>query len=178
MIISKIEIKKILYATDLSDNSRYAFAYAASLANRYGAQLVLLHVLPELPKVDARVIGYIEEATWEEIKMKNILDAKMTLTGKKRSNVAIKEALEQFCEDTKNKYKGDSLVVADEIIIKRGNPVEQIVKVAEEQNCDLIVVGRYGHGTLKDTMIGSTARRVLRRTQKALFVVRLPEDNN
>ncbi|NQT09603.1 MAG: universal stress protein [Desulfobacteraceae bacterium] len=177
MIIPSVEIKKILYATDLSENSRYAFAYAASLADRYGAQLVLLHVLPELPKVDARVIGYIEEAMWEEIKMKNILYAKMTLTGKKRGNVAIREALERFCEDTKDKYEGDSLV-ADEIIIKRGNPVEQIVKVAEEQNCDLIVMGRYGHGTLKDAMIGSTARRVLRRTQKALFVVRLPEDNN
>lgn len=177
MIIPKIEIKKILYTTDLSENSRYAFAYAVSLADLYGAKLILLHVLPELPKVDAKVIGYIEEAMWEEIKMKNILDAKMTLTGKKRSNVAIKEALEQFCEDTKKNYEGASFV-ADEIIIKRGNPVEKIVKLAEEQNCDLIVMGRYGHGTIKDAMIGSTVRRVLRRTQKALLVVRLPEDDN
>lgn len=177
MIIPKIEIKKILYTTDLSENSRYAFAYAASLADLYGAKLILLHVLPELPKVDARVIGYIEEAMWEEIKMKNILDAKMTLTGKKRGKVAIREALEQFCEDTKANYEGASFV-ADEIIIKRGNPVEKIVKLAEEQNCDLIVMGRYGHGTIKDAMIGSTVRRVLRRTQKALLVVRLPEDDN
>jgi nucleotide-binding universal stress UspA family protein len=177
MIIPKIEIKKILYTTDLSENSRYAFAYAVSLADLYGAKLILLHVLPELPKVDAKVIGYIEEAMWEEIKMKNILDAKMTLTGKKRSNVAIKEALEQFCEDTKANYEGASFV-ADEIIVKRGNPVEKIVKLAEEQNCDLIVMGRYGHGTIKDAMIGSTVRRVLRRTQKALLVVRLPEDDN
>jgi nucleotide-binding universal stress UspA family protein len=39
-------------------------------------------------------------------------------------------------------------------------------------------MGRYGHGTIKDAMIGSTVRRVLRRTQKALLVVRLPEDDN
>jgi nucleotide-binding universal stress UspA family protein len=56
MIIPKIEIKKILYTTDLSENSRYAFAYAVSLADLYGAKLILLHVLPELPKVDAKVM--------------------------------------------------------------------------------------------------------------------------
>ena len=39
------EIKKILYATDLSENARYAFGYAVSLANRYGAGITILHVM-------------------------------------------------------------------------------------------------------------------------------------
>jgi nucleotide-binding universal stress UspA family protein len=52
------EIKKILYATDLSKNARYAFAYAVSLANLYDAKIILLHVLPEVPElVDKHVIG-------------------------------------------------------------------------------------------------------------------------
>ena len=38
------EIKKILYTTDLSQNARYAFGYAASLANRYDAGITILHV--------------------------------------------------------------------------------------------------------------------------------------
>ena len=33
MDIPKVEVKKILYATDLSENARHAFAYAVSLAN-------------------------------------------------------------------------------------------------------------------------------------------------
>jgi len=41
------QIKKILYATDLSENARYAFAYAASLANQYGAGVTILHVLED-----------------------------------------------------------------------------------------------------------------------------------
>ena len=33
MILPKVEVNKILYATDLSENARYAFAYAVSLAD-------------------------------------------------------------------------------------------------------------------------------------------------
>ena len=39
------EINKILYATDLSENARFAFGFAASLANRYNAKVTILHVL-------------------------------------------------------------------------------------------------------------------------------------
>jgi len=39
------EIRKILYATDLSENARHAFGYAVSLANRYGAGITIMHVL-------------------------------------------------------------------------------------------------------------------------------------
>jgi nucleotide-binding universal stress UspA family protein len=42
------EIKKILYATDLSENARHAFGYAVSLANRYDAGITVLHVVEEL----------------------------------------------------------------------------------------------------------------------------------
>ena len=42
------EIKKILYTTDLSQNARHAFSYAASIANRYGAGVTILHVLEDI----------------------------------------------------------------------------------------------------------------------------------
>jgi len=62
-------------------------------------------------------------------------------------------------------------------IVVRGNPVEEILKYSEEKNCDLIVMGIHGHGTLVDAMMGSTARRVLRRSKKPVLVVRLPEED-
>ena len=40
-------IKMILYATDLSESARHAFGYAASLADRYGAKIVILHVIED-----------------------------------------------------------------------------------------------------------------------------------
>ena len=178
MSIPKVEVKNILYATDLSDNARYAFAYAVSLANLYCAKLTLLHVLPEVPNlVDATVVGYISSERWEEIKQQNYQEARESLIGKRRDHVAIRAVLDQFCEDARQGQKGEGFET-DDIIVERGNPVEQILKQAEEKKCDLIVMGTHGHGTLADAMMGSTARRVLRRSQKPVLVVRLPEEES
>jgi nucleotide-binding universal stress UspA family protein len=176
MSIPKVDVKKILYATDLSENARYAFAYAVSLANLYGAKLVLLHVLPEVPQIlDSAVAGYISSDRWEEIKQQHFQEAKESLIGKRRDHVAIREVLNQFCEDAKKEPEtGD--FETDEVIVARGNPVEQIITQTEEKGCDLIVMGTHGHGSLADAMMGSTARRVLRRSSKPVLVVRLPEE--
>jgi len=50
----------------------------------------------------------------------------------------------------------------------------QILKVSEDRQCDLIVMGSHGHGALEDALIGSTASKVLRRSKKPVLVVRLP----
>ncbi|MGD8990006.1 MAG: universal stress protein [Desulfobacterales bacterium] len=174
MTLPKVNVKKILYATDLSENARYAFAYAVSLADLYKAGITMIHVLPEVPAMlDQTVIGYISEERWQEIKSEQMDEAKEALIGKKREHLAIKEALHQFSEDVKQQQAGDGFTT-DDIIVLRGNPVEEIIKSAEESNCDLIVMGTHGHGTLEDVMLGSTARRVIRRSKVPVLVVRLP----
>ena len=60
-----------------------------------------------------------------------------------------------------------------DIVINRGIPVEDILKEAESRNVDLIVMGTRGAGLFKDAMIGSTARRVLRRSRRPVFVIPL-----
>ena len=174
MTLPKVEVKKILYATDLSENARYAFAYAVSLADLYNAGITLIHVLPEVPALlDQSVIGYISEERWQEIKSQQVDEAKEALIGKKRDHLAIKEALHQFSEDIKQQQKGAGFTT-DDVIVQRGNPVEEIIKSAEENNCDLIVMGTHGQSTLEDVMLGSTARRVIRRSKIPVLVVRLP----
>ena len=63
--------------------------------------------------------------------------------------------------------------VTDEILVERENSVEQILKTADERNCDLVVMGSHGHGVIEEALIGSTARRVVRRSKKPVLVVRL-----
>ncbi len=174
MDLPKVDVKKILYATDLSENARYAFAYAVSLANLYKASVTMVHVLPEVPALlDQSVIGYISEERWQAIKSEQMDEAKEALIGKRRDHLAIKEALHQFSEDVKQEQPGDGFTT-DDIIVQRGNPVEEIIKSAEESNCDLIVMGTHGQSTLEDVMLGSTARRVIRRSKVPVLVVRLP----
>ena len=176
MTLPKVEVKKILYATDLSENARYAFAYAVSLADLYGAKIALLHVLPEVSELmDKHVIGYIDADRWQEIKAQHFEEAKEALIGKRKGHLAIKDVLHQFSEKVKQGQEGEGFIT-DDIIVERGNPVEQILKHVQERSCDLIVMGTHGHGTLEDVMLGSTARRVIRRSKIPVLVVRLPED--
>ncbi len=173
MILPKVEIKKILYTTDLSESAFHAFAYAVSLANQYDAGITILHVLIEDPDIESKVVPYIGDDEWEEIKKRHYQEAREALIGKKRDNVAIREVLENFSE--KVKIETDSQAFAtDEIIVERGNPVDKILEVADSRNCDLIVMGSHGHGIIEDALIGSTARRVVRRSTKPVLVIRLP----
>ena len=177
MKLPQIEVNKILYTTDLSDNARYAFAYAVSLADLYNATITFIHILPEVPsRIDKRVIGYISEERWEEIKAQNFEEARDAIIGKRHDHLAIRDALHQFSENVKESREGGDFVT-DDIIVVRGNPVEEILRYSEEKNCDLIVMGTHGQGTLVDAMMGSTARRVLRRSKKPVLVVRLPEED-
>ena len=172
MNLPKVDVKKILYATDLSENARFAFAYAASLADLYGAKITLMHVLPEIPDLlDKQVIGYIDADRWEKIKAQHFQEAKDALIGKRRDHLAIKDVLQQFSE---NAMEGEG-AGTDDVIVERGNPVEKIIDHSEKGKFDLIVMGTHGHGTLEDAMIGSTARRVVRRSKIPVLVVRLPE---
>ena len=172
MDLPKVDVKKILYATDLSENARYAFAYAVSLADLYNAGITMIHVLPEVPAMlDQTVIGYISEDRWKEIKSQQMDEAKEALIGKKREHLAIKEALHQFSEDVKQEQEGDGFST-DDIIVLRGNPVEEIIKSAEEANCDLIVMGTLGRTGIAGLFIGNTAEDVLRETQTAVLAAK------
>jgi len=175
MILPKIEIKRILYTTDLSESARNALAYAVSLANTYRAELTILHVLNDDPRMNAAIMGFVDEDKWEAIRDRNAQDARAALIGKRRENVEMREVMEYFTETMKADI-GEHHVTMDETVIVRGNPVDKIVSVADEQNCDLIVMGSYGHGGITGAIMGSTAQKVLRRSKKPVLVVHLPEE--
>jgi len=159
------EIKKIFYATDLSENARHSFGYAASLANSYGAGITMLHVLEDVSAYqDSLVINVIGEQKWDELRKNKeqvVLDT-------------IRERLEKFCEDVSRELPACPFIT-DDIIVKIGNPVEEILQEVDASGCDIVVMGTRGHGIMADAMMGSTSRRVLRRCKKPVLVVRLPE---
>jgi nucleotide-binding universal stress UspA family protein len=159
-------IKKILYATDLSQNARYAFGYAVSLANQYKAGITILHVLEELSPTALLMVGdIIGEKRWSALKTEKedtVLDS-------------IKSRLEAFCDEFSTELP-DCPFVIEKTIVESGQPVDQIIQHAEEYNYDLVVMGSRGLGMLANVMMGSTSRRVLRRCRKPVLVVRFPEE--
>ena len=160
-------IKKILYTTDLSPNARFAFSYAVSLANRYDAAITILHVLEDVsPSADSLVINIIGKAKWDELRLNNENDVLDT----------IKSRLTKFCEDVSAEIPSCPFIT-DDILVKIGDPVAEIVQQAENNDYDVIVMGAHGQGILANAVIGSTSRRVVRRCKKPVLVVRLPEED-
>lgn len=159
-----LEIKKILYATDLSENARYAFKYAASLADRYGAQITILHVLEEVHTgAVSLAVNIVGEEKWNELRKNN------------EQNVIhmIKTRLEKFCEDVADEVPQCQFFV-DQVLVKIGHPADIILKQAEATQCDMVVMGTHGMGMLEEVVMGSTARRVVRRCNKPVLTIRLP----
>ncbi len=171
MILPDIQIKKILYATDLSENAVHAFSYAVSLANMYGAGITILHVLAEFPGEEF-ILNMINTDTWQEIKSRHYSEARDELIGKRKDRIALKEVLQAFSEEA-NANEEDQTFVTDEILIKNGAPAEIIVQTAKERNCDLVVMGTHGHGVIADVLIGSTAKWVVRQSPIPVLVIRL-----
>jgi nucleotide-binding universal stress UspA family protein len=161
------QIKKILYATDLSKNSVYAYRYAMDMAEKYDSEIVILHVIePIPPQVRHYVSIYVDEAKWEEkIKIEQELAIEQ-----------IKKRLQEFC---KRESQDDPrcLLLVSKILVQPGHPVEEILKAAEEEACEVIILGTHGKGFLKQTFLGSVARSVLDRSRKPVIIVPLPHDD-
>jgi len=159
-----LTINRILYATDLSENSAYAFRYAADLAKNHNAEIYLLHVVEKLPPAQEAFVEYYL-ATKDEGHHKRIMAESMERTKKK---------LEIF----RDRELADRPEVVDErvkIEVVEGYPVDEILSKLKKCACDVIVMGTHGKGFMSHTLLGSVAERVLRRANKPVIVVPLPE---
>lgn len=169
------EIKKILFTTDLSKESRQAFNYAASVADKFGASIVLLHVMEELSGPSSGYVKeFLGEDRWQELKKGHEQEARQILIGKKREGAMIRDALVEFTDNAKKDYD-DLDFKADEIVVTRGNIVDEIIQESQNRNCSLIVMGYQVRGRLEEAVLGSTTRRVLRRSKIPVLLVRLTE---
>lgn len=158
------KINRILYATDLSPNAEYAFRYAVSSALKHDARIIILHVIESVPvAVYAQLGCYAADEQVNTILKKRINDAL----------AYVKKRIEAFSEKelTDNPEAVDRV---QSIEICEGFPAEEILAKADELDCDVVVMGTHSKGFLKNTFVGSVAKRVLRRTRKPVFIVPLP----
>lgn len=174
MQLQHVHYQKILFATDLSEAARCAFAHAVSLASRYRSTIIVLHVMEDIPDLNTSIIAHIGEAKWNELQERAEIEVRKQLIMKKTDSVIIKEALKQFCEGMRDCLPdGDPVDV--QIRVDRGDPCEQILKCAREENCDLIVIGRYGHGRLANLFLGSKAKTLIMQSPVPVLTVGLSE---
>ena len=156
------DIKTVLYATDLGgDHTRPVFRMALSIARKYGADIIMVHVVePMSPSVQAVVDTYLTEIDAKKVHqdgMKLVLDT-------------MKSRLKKFCEDELGTHNIGNANVK-ELLIASGKISEEIVRVAEEHGADLIVIGKSTRHIMGSEVTGSTARRIPRYTNIPVLVV-------
>jgi nucleotide-binding universal stress UspA family protein len=157
-------IQKILYATDLSPNAVYALRYAMNAAIKHDAEIIILHVLEDVDPASRTMLDiYIDEKRHKKIVDDYTAEAKNLIMDRLRT--------------LRDKELKDHPEYADKVIsieVGEGFPAEEILSKAEELNCDEIIMGTHSKGIIANTFLGSTAKRVLRRTRKPVFIIPLP----
>jgi nucleotide-binding universal stress UspA family protein len=140
-----LAVTTILHPTDFSERSQYAFWLACSLARDYGARLIVLHVVVTPAVVYAE--GVIPPNP-EELR-----------------------AAAQVRLDQLQTPRAD---VRAERRLSEGDAVEETLRVAQEANADLIVMGTHGRTGLGRLLMGSVAEQVVRRALCPVLTVKAP----
>jgi len=154
-------VKTILYTTALGTHTRPVFRYAISLARQYNARIILLHVVEPLSSAARAVIEtYMSAEAADKAQKDNMQEVLKE----------IKSRLHNFCTEEMESCKADVIKV-QEILVVAGDPSEEILRVADKNAVDLIVMGKSTGSVFGSTVMGSVARRVTRHAKVPVLVV-------
>ena len=147
-----MDFKTILFATDFSDGSDFAFQSALSLARKFDGKLILVHIINE--PVDLRGF-YVPHISFDKLE----------------------EEIEQGAEKLMEKFCRTHMVDFNnyESIVSPGIPYDEIIKKAVALNVDLIVLGTHGRTGLDHVLFGSTAEKVVRKSPIPVMTIRIQE---
>jgi nucleotide-binding universal stress UspA family protein len=141
-------MKKILVAVDGSAPSLAAVKVGAAIASKMQARLLLSHVV-----------------AWPMLS----LDERL------RMPEEVKAALQKRGEQYLAEAKGAAAEAGAQVetrLVEQPSVAEAIVQLAEDDDCDLVVMGSRGQGAIAKALLGSVADRVLRTSGRPVLVVR------
>jgi len=144
--------KKILVATDGSMSSEQAVRLALELGTAHNAKVMALHVIDPYPFIGIGSVNPAGYLAYMDAAKKNAADAHqrfMDLAEKMAPSVAV------------------------ECLLAEGSGVSaSIVQASKENDCDLIVIGSHGRGTLGRLMLGSVATKVTHEASIPVLIAR------
>jgi len=141
-------MKRILWATDFSDEAQEALLYASNFTRVFKSKLTALHVVPDFSPA--------------------LYNTSFAIRGElaKRVNLLKKEAKKKL-ENIK-KTKG----ISYKTIVKEGSTSKKVFETAQEEKTDLIVIGKRGLSAVEKLFIGSVANQVLRNSLVPVLITK------
>lgn len=135
-----IRLNRILVPTDFSEFSRPAMTYACAMAERFGAQLHVLHVVPDPAMLVPEAVVFSVESMQAQ------------------SDQLVADAQKLLQQIPAGGQSGQSVVRE----VRVGAAFMEIIDYAKSQDIDLIVIGTHGRSGLSHILMGSVAERVVR----------------
>ncbi len=153
----KVKIETILCPVDFSRNAAYATRYALELAETYDADLILLQVSRQQSVSTTEYAGFsYTELDWEsDLPLKD--------------DVSDSQTLKRLVDHLQDRH-----TCRISSLHRVGKPFVEILRVAEKEHADLIVMGTLGWTALKHILIGSTAEKVVRTSNCPVLTVKPP----
>lgn len=150
---------RILVALDGSEQSQRALDHAVAIAEKFGAELTMLAVVPRATIPAFAEEGFEEEPTAETEEMAHFRERMWDI---------YRSVLTEAEYRVRSEHPDLKMVK----VLREGRPSATIVEVAKSDGVDLIVVGSRGIGGIKGWMLGSTSRRVVDSCTKPVLVVK------
>ncbi|MCD1293962.1 universal stress protein [Methanocella sp. CWC-04] len=143
---------RILIATDGSKYSEKAVDYCIGMAQRLGSEVIALYVI-SMKTLEIYAMGHHDDIRgYEEA------NSKLRNEGEEALRYAVR--------------KGNESGVIVNTFIARGYPGEEILKLADQERVDMIVVGSLGKSGLEHLLIGSVSEEVVKKAPCPVLVVR------
>jgi nucleotide-binding universal stress UspA family protein len=139
-----LNIRRILHPTDLSANARHAFEVACDFAERYNARLIVIGVV-ERPRIGG-FVGFGTEVADARKEMQQALDE---IQPPDNANISIERR-----------------------VIEGNSVVGEILRVAGEEHCDLIVMGTHNRTGIERLAFGSVAEEVAHKASCPVVPIR------
>lgn len=152
-------IKTILYVSDLKGETWPSMRLAYSIAEQYGARMIYAHVVNHVKEL---------RETMKDFEINSRVDIEEILTkATAKAESRMKDNIEKFLAA---ELQNAESPVQTEIQVVEGYPAQTILRVAEKEEADLIVMSSRTHGTVGQVM-GSTTNKVMHHGKFPVLVI-------
>lgn len=141
--------EKILYPTDFSDVAKDALDFIKNLENPEKKEVIVLHVL------DVRIMEYTHRYAPEAM----LLIEKNMEENISNNLKRIEDNLEERGFTVRTR-------------LERGTPFREILRVEEEENVSVTVIGSHGVSNVQEMLLGSVSEKVIRKAKKPVLVIK------
>ncbi|MFC1580447.1 universal stress protein [Thermodesulfobacteriota bacterium] len=146
-----VEITKVLFPSDMRENSFKTLPYVPSFSEKFNSMLYLLHVVEDLHKLGGMYIPHIPIKLYQ-----------------KEAEAAAEKVMDQYCK--KLASRGQILTDFQRKMVS-GDPATEILKAVDSEGIDLLIMGTHGYKGLEHTVLGSVAENVVKRSPVPVLVI-------